>query len=288
MKKLGILLDSFGGISKQTIENNGFEMVPLQFTIDGKDYIDNGEELTNLQIWELVKKSSSASTSLPALATIQEKLKKMNSEYENVIVFLTSSKLSSTYQTVLVESKQYGDKFHIIDNHFFTDEALELGKFLVQKSNEGVELNKLLEISKWVAKKSMNFLIVKDLTSLIRGGRLKGVKKLLLNSLKLIPLLKVDEEGINFGGLKRTLKGSYEKVLEKLIDFIGGKHNLENFEFKFMYANDSEMKNEIINLFNKEKLELGNIEIASATVMIHTGVGCSSLGIWPKLSKIKI
>ncbi|MGZ9413623.1 DegV family protein [Mycoplasma sp. 5370] len=288
MKKLGILLDSFGGISKQTIENNGFEMVPLQFTIDGKDYIDNGEELTNLQIWELVKKSSSASTSLPALATIQEKLKKMNKEYENVIVFLTSSKLSSTYQTVLVESKQYGDKFHIIDNHFFTDEALELGKFLVQKSNEGVELNKLLEISKWVAKKSMNFLIVKDLTSLIRGGRLKGVKKLLLNSLKLIPLLKVDEEGINFGGLKRTLKGSYEKVLEKLIDFIGGKHNLDNFEFKFMYANDSEMKNEIINLFNKEKLEIGNIEIASATVMIHTGVGCSSLGIWPKLSKIKI
>ncbi|UWD34386.1 DegV family protein [Mesomycoplasma molare] len=288
MKKLGILLDSFGGISQKIIEENGFNMVPLQFNIDGKDYIDNGKELTNLEISELVKNSSSARTSLPALGTIEQVLEKMSKEYENVIVFLTSSILSSTYQTVYVESRKYGDKFHIIDNHFFTDQALELGKFLVKQSNEGINISKLVEVSKEVAKKSLNYLIVKDLTSLIKGGRLKGIKKMILNGLKLIPLLKVDEEGINFGGVKRTLRGSYEKVFEKLLDFIGGREFLENYEFKFMYANDPEMKEEIEKLFNKENLLLENITIASATVMIHTGIGCSSLGIWPKLSKLKI
>ncbi|WGI36965.1 DegV family protein [Mesomycoplasma lagogenitalium] len=287
MKKIGILLDSFGGISEKEIKANGFEMIPLQFSIDGKDYIDNGSELSNKEISELVKTSEETKTSLPSLATIEERLEQMSKEYENVIVLLTSSALSSTFQTVMVESKKYGDKFKLVDNHFFADQALEISKFLVKKAAEGKTIDELIKFVKQVNEKSLNYLIVKDLTSLIRGGRLTGMKKILLNSFKLIPLLKVSQEGISFGGLKRTLKGSYEKVIEKLIEFIGGLSYLENYEFKFSYAGDLEMFNEAQKALNEYKAKIEKDQISSATVLIHTGFKCASIGIWPKLSKLK-
>ncbi|MBN3535021.1 DegV family protein [Mycoplasma procyoni] len=288
MKKLGILLDSFGGVSEKVINEAGFEMIPLQFTIDDVNYIDDGNTLTNREVSEKVKNCTSAATSLPALARIEDTLAKMNEEYENVIAFVTSSAISSTYQTTVVSSRQYGDKFKIIDNHFFGNQAFELAKMLVELSDKGIEIDRLVEIATDVANRSQNFLIVKDLSSLIRGGRLKGIKKVILNSLKLIPLLKVDETGINFSGLKRTLKGSYSKVIEKLIEFIGGETKLEDYEFRFMYAGDEEMFEKAKETLEGYDAKIDKEDIASATVLVHTGFGCSSIGVWPKLSKLKI
>lgn len=286
-KKLGILLDSFPGVSKKEIEANGFRMIPLQFSIDGKDYVDDGEQFNNEQLYELVKNSNEARTSLPSPAVIEEAVETMSEEYENVIALLVSEKLSSTYQTTKTFAS--GKKnFHVINNWFCGDQALEMGKFLVKKAEEGASIEDLIKYIEAAKKKSLNYLIPKSLTALIKGGRLTGVKKLILNSLGLVPLLKVDETGINADGVKRTLKGSFDKVIEKLIDFIGGSDKIQDFEFKFIYAGEPTVLETGLNCLEKANIKINKVNWASATVMIHTGHDCSSIAVWPKLEKLKI
>ncbi|WP_165001304.1 DegV family protein [Mesomycoplasma neurolyticum] len=288
MKKIGILVDSFCGLSEDQVKNEYFEFLPLQFSIDGKNYIDNGKEISKKDLAILIAKSEKAFTSLPSLNTIEETLERMDKKFEKVFVFLTSSALSSTFQTVSVAAKKYKDKFIMIDNHFFANQVIEIGNFLIKKAKQGVGIERLIELAKEINEKSINFLIVKDLTNLIKGGRIKGIKKLVLNTFGLVLILKVTQYGITFSGIKKTIKGSMKKVSEKLIDFIGGIENLKNYEFKFMNAANEEMIVTAKNIVSKFGKDIDEKTQASATVMIHTGVECSSLGIWPKLSELKI
>ncbi|WP_033161335.1 DegV family protein [[Mycoplasma] collis] len=288
MKKLGIIVDSFCGLSQAEVEKHNFGFLPLQFSINDKQYLDNGHQVSKKELVDLIANNKDIHTSLPSIENIENLLEEMANKYENVLVFLTSSSLSSTFQTVSIIAKKYNDKFIMIDNHFFADQVIELGNFLIKKRDQGHTLEKIIEIAKYVSDNSINYLVIKDLTNLIRGGRIKGLKKYILSTFGLIVILKVNQNGISFSGVKKTIKGSFKKVSEKLINFIKGQENIENYNFKFMNSNNKEMALVAKNIVAQYNKTIDENCQASATIMIHTGIECSSLGIWPDLEKLKI
>ncbi|UVD81766.1 DegV family protein [Mycoplasma iguanae] len=285
-KKLGILLDSFSGYSQIEIEKLGYHMIPLQFTIDNKSYVDNGIELSFEEMTNMIQNSSSASTSLPSLALIEEKLQQMSEQYEHTIVLTLSSKLSSTFETVFVNAKKFNNIFPI-DNHMCGEEAIWVAKELEKRYAEGAAIENLIEFVEKYNSKTQNYLIPENLDHLIRGGRLKGIKKTILKNLKLFPILKVTEKGITLGGLKRSSENAIKKSIASLLDFIGGESEAHKFDFQIIHGGNYPAILLAEKAFEAKNLKITSIVKSSATVLIHTGIGCISIAVSPKVEFIK-
>lgn len=284
-KKLGILLDSFVGIPKNKIEEMGYHMVPLQFSVDGITYVDDGINPTGDEMLKMLENAKEAFTSLPSLGLIEQTVKEMSKEYDDVIALPINSSLSSTYNTIAVSAKNYSN-FHVIDNHLCGDEFIWVAQELQKRYQEGQTIDQLKVFIDKYNDLSINYLIPEKLDSLIRGGRLKGVKKVILTSLNLSPILKVTQKGINLGGLKRTLKGAIKKAILSMLDFIGGEDKIENFDFQIIHGGSNKTVEIAKDILFSLGITTRSTPRASATVIVHTGNGCISLAVSPKIEKL--
>lgn len=286
MKRIGILLDSFGGIPRDEIEAKGYELIPLSFAINGKEYLDDAqnpslEEMANL-VKEAEEKGYEKRTSLPSIAIIEEKIKKLTSEFENVIYLSISSKISSTFQTVSTLAQEHKN-FYAIDTHFVGYQFMEIAQKIEEKIAEGENIEDVVSWVKAINNESLIYIIPKKLTSLIQSGRLTGVKKLIMTSLNFIPLLKYDSEGISADGIKRTVKGAITKAVEREIKWINGIQNVDNYNFYIVYVGDQELLEVTQTVLANHNIRVSNVSLASAIVATHTGYGTIAVGVWPKI-----
>ena len=70
-----------------------------------------------------------------------------------------------------------------------------------------------------------------ELKTFIKSGRLKGVKKAIMNSFNLSTIIEVDQT-LNSVGVSRTKKISANKIMNKINEFIK-KFNMKPDNFNF-------------------------------------------------------
>lgn len=116
MKKIAIILDSFCGRDKKTVEKiSDHYFLPLRIIINGKEYYDDGSTLNAEELMKEANGADDVKTSQPSPAMTEELFETLSKEYENVIYLCLGSALSGTYQTASVISKEYKN-VHVINN----------------------------------------------------------------------------------------------------------------------------------------------------------------------------
>ncbi|WP_027334133.1 DegV family protein [Mycoplasma elephantis] len=277
--KLGIILDSFACKTKKELEELGIGFLPLQVEIDGNLYID-GVTKSNKELGNLIMADSIVKTSMPNLDLIKQTLSEYCSKYEQVLYLGISSKLSNTFSVVSNFGKEYSN-FHVVDNSFVGEQYVRMGQLAqelyLKTNNMEYVKSKLAEVSS----KTTTYIIPRNLKRLIGGGRLKGIKKFIMVSLKFLPLIKYESEGkVSVDTIKRTING----IIKTAIDYLKDKINqFKEHTVQFIYGTDEELTKITKQALDDEKIIINDTNFGSSLIMSHTGADAVAITIYPKL-----
>lgn len=284
MKKLGILLDSFCGHTKKEIEAFGFDYVNMIAIFDGKEYKDGIDlNLKDKLSYELLVNANDIKTSMPAIGVVVEKLEEMQKKYEKIIYFTINKGFSSTFSTATAVAADM-ENVHVISNKLVSTGIIAASQEAVKMANDNKDIDQILKMFQTRADDSMCFVIPSDATSLIKSGRLTGIKKMAFEKLKLIPALLVTDDGFSVSTIKRNfvkvIKNSIEKAITKI-----GRENMDEYTWEVIHCGVKESKNKVISAFKDAGIKEWTEAWAALSIVSHTGIGAIGIFVRKKESK---
>lgn len=265
-----IVIDSTADLTKEEIQKLGLCVIPMVVRFEDKEYIA-GEDLSNAQFYELLKKSKS----LPQTAQINEQTYKdtivplLQSGYD-VFAITISSALSGSYNSLRLASEEINSPHLAIFDSLSVTMALkvlvyEAVKFCKKSDN----LQELCLYMEKLKTKCRLFAVVDNVKYLIKGGRLSKGAGFAATALNIKPIVAINNgkvEAIGKGiGFLPTLKAMLKKL--ENIDFskkvcFGHSNDIKKFEI---------LKAEFEKKFNYKvpcPCEIGPI------IGTHAGPGC--------------
>ncbi|WP_324672220.1 DegV family protein [Mycoplasma sp. 888] len=277
MKKIGIIIDSFSGISKTEAENHGFYYLPLQIEIDKKVYQDG--IVDPLEVLEKLATATDIKSSSPKLDMLQSTVKKAAEENQEVIYLGISSKLSSTPNHVAAMSNEYKN-IHVVDNHFSGIQLLYAAKYAKKLSEQGLEVQSIIDRLAKLNEKSHTFLLPMNLKYLISGGRLSSVKKFIASKVSIYPVLSYDKnDAVSFVSFKLTSSSAIKKLFEKVMEVVDKP---EDYVFTWMHGIDEKVNKLVQEQAQKHSIKLVNEQLTSSVISVHTGPEAFAIMITPK------
>lgn len=214
--KIGISADSICDLTQDLLKKYNVTLMPMIITLDDKEYQD-GIDIDQKQLFEYTEKTGKLpKTSARSSYEYVEHFEKLLNEYDHIIHFSISHKISSTGHNAIVASEEIGDnKVTVIDTKSLSTGTGLLIASCAEKIQEGKNLEDILaEVLSEVDKIQASFL-VDTLKNLHKGGRCSSLALLGANLLKIKPRICL----VN-GEMKVTKKyiGNIESSLVKYVN----------------------------------------------------------------------
>lgn len=284
MQKIAYLVDSSSGCHEDP--QNDIYLVPLSIieTNNGQEkFYKSGIDITLNDLQKKLDSGSKFKTGQTSIGEVEEKVNKLLEKYDLVIGIPIDSQLSGTYQSwKMIENEIGTDKFNVLDTKdievsikWWIDDIKE---YLAKNPYDIKKLNDF--ISKKVLKKG-GTIIVSDVSQLIAGGRLKGLKAFFVKTLKFHILIKLLPSN---GILEYFDKSrSEEESRKKCVNYLDKKINWSKNGIKraglISSILDDKKNLEIINEY--KKLLPKNTEIVltkfNPVIAVHTGLNTYAL-----------
>lgn len=280
MKKLGIILDSFSGMSNKEYEKLGFEYVNQTVIIDGEIFHE-GFDGTLKDIIDKIEASQESKTSMPAIGKIVDKFEEVSKKYEHVIFLPMNAGMSSTYSVSAAAANDFKN-IDVIPTKFIGHAFVYVGQKAIEMANNGKSIEEIKKYINDVSKTSSAWAIPFTLDRVIKGGRLKGVKKFILEKGKLTPRLFVTDDGVISRGVKRTFKKAVSTAIDKCIEDIGGEEKIKDYIFELIQTGNKDNVDMTSQLLKDKGIKEFNIIFASAATGAHTGKGSIGINAYKK------
>ena len=275
MKKLGILVDSFSGQSQKTINEYGCEIIPQITIIDGKVVKDSVDGVLK-DYFKSIEAATDVKTSMPAIGLLDEKVQDMLTRYESVIYIPMNKFISSTYSTGFALSNNYKN-MHIADTKFAGKASLYYAKQAIEMVEDGKTVIEALKFIEKSSDDSHCFVIPTDLNPVIDSGRLKGVKKFILQKGGLIPRLMLSkDEGWKVIGVRRGYKKAASSSIDKILSMIG-EENKDKYIWEVLYSGDETLRKYMEYAAEERNINVSETLWPGVSTGVHTG--STSIGI---------
>ncbi len=213
--KVAIMTDSNSGITQAEGKALGVTVIPMPFTIDGKEYLED-INLTQEEFYDKLMNDYDVSTSQPSVGIVREYFDKLLEEYDQIVHIPMSSGLSSTCQTAMMLSheEEYEGKVFVVDSQRISItqkqdvyDSLELAK----QGKTGQEIHDILMEHKMDA---TIYITVNTLEYLKKGGRLTPAVATLGGLLKIKPVLQIQGEKLDTFSTARTMSKASKIMIE--------------------------------------------------------------------------
>ncbi|SJZ41318.1 DegV family protein [Mycoplasmopsis verecunda] len=279
MKKLGIILDSFCGLYEKEAHEMNFKFIPLQVDIDGEVYQDGLSD--KIEVLNKMSEAKSLKTSSPKLEIINNVVKEASEQYDEVIYLGIHPALSSTSNHVRTVANEYKNVY-VFENHWSGYQLVNAAKYALKLRKEGLDLKEIFTELQKIDTQSATYLVPFDMKYMIQGGRLHGVKKFIMTTIKMIPILEYTYEGkVTPVFLKRTSSGAITKAMEKAYYF---PDDVTQYEFNWMHGTSQQVNDEVIKMAKDLDITLAHEQITSSVIAIHTGPEAFAITVMPKLN----
>ena len=281
-RSLAIVTDSASDFED---ENLNIYVVPMRYNFGSKGYIDKVSQTSSEFYKELISSDYHPQTSQPTAGDFKKQYQFLSSHYETIISLHIPKKLSGTYQSAQNASKQTPDaKIRVIDTNNASVGNGLIVKYAAKLVKAGKTHEQVIKGIKKAIDKTEIYVILNDLDSAVKGGRINSTIKMISDFLNFKPIMSIKEDG-SLGpigiiwGQKNIVK-KITKYLHKKIDpnkqyDIAIAHSIyeENAELlrKNLYSNHQNIKSISI-------LELG------CALGTHTGPKTLAIGIQEHLS----
>lgn len=200
MKSTIVVTDSSSGITPDEAKTAGVVIVPIPFTIDGEEYLENVTIETS-RFFEMLNRANHVGTSQPARQTLEDIWNSLLEEYEHIIYLPITSGLSGSCLNAIEYAKVFHGRVHVVDNQRISA-PLKISVFeAAQMVNQGKTVDEIIKYLTDTQSKSSIYITLNTMKYLRKGGRVTPAAALLGDMLKLKLILYT--HGQNFD--KKTI-----------------------------------------------------------------------------------
>lgn len=193
--KIAVVTDSTAYLTAKEIADYDVHVVPIPFTIDGKDYHEGVDMTTDEFYRELKTSKTFPSTSQPPIGEMMELYKKLADEgYEAVISIHLAKSISGFLNNIQLLADQMKDTIRIVP--FDSQITVKLmGQLAIEASiliDQGDDVDTVVDKLTKLRSTIHDDFVVDDLQNLVRGGRLSNASAFVGSILRIKPLLSFD------------------------------------------------------------------------------------------------
>lgn len=220
MNNYKIIVDSGCDISNDYSKNNNISIVPLSIDIDNKIFIDD----LNININELLAAVQSSNetgkTSCPSPEQYMSEFK----SFENIFVITLSSKVSGSFNSASLAKQLYlednaNTNIHIIDSYSASAAQCLIVDNLISLINENkYTFDEICQIIDSKATETKTFFVLDDMETLIKNGRIKGMKAFLVSKLNMKAIMTQKNGEIVQFDVARGINKTLQKIAKYISD----------------------------------------------------------------------
>ena len=196
-----IVTDSVLDIEERFLHQNGICTVPLSFTIDGYDTVEDdfGKTVPFSDFYRQLRDGATVTTAQAPISAFTSVFEGILKSKRDVVYLGFSSALSGNYQTGCIAKNELDGKY---SNQIYCVDTLAAagGQTLVireaaKRKAEGYTAEQLVEWAQEFRKHVVHWFTVDDLMYLHRGGRVPKSAAVMGSLLSVKPILYVSDEG---------------------------------------------------------------------------------------------
>lgn len=215
--KVAIMTDSNSGIIQSEAKELGIFVLPMPFTIDGKEYKED-INLTQDEFYDKLMNGAEVFTSQPAAGEVTGFFDRILEDYDQIVHIPMSSGLSGSCQTamMLADDEDYKGKVFVVDSQRISVtqkwdvlDAIEMAK----QGKDAKEIHDILMQNKLNAS---IYITVNTLEYLKKGGRITPAAAALGGLLKIKPILTIQGEKLDSFQKTRTMQKAAKIMIDAL------------------------------------------------------------------------
>ena len=202
MSNFKIITDSTSDLPVQLVEELELHVIPMLYTVDGKDYLNTPDEraLSSHDFYDLLRAGKTSTTTQINSEVFKDAVRPYLEKGLDVLYLGFSSGLSSTFNSVRLATADLKEEFPDRKVIVVDTLAASLGEGLIvyhaaTRRKNGMSID---ETAAWVEENKLHlahWFTVDDLNHLKRGGRVSGAAAFVGTMLNIKPVLHVDDEG---------------------------------------------------------------------------------------------
>ena len=277
MSKVAVVTDSNSGISQELADKMGISVLPMPFTIDGKEYFE-GISLTQDEFYEYLKQDADIATSQPSPESVMNLWKELLKEYDEIVHIPMSSGLSGSCQTAIALASDFDGKVQVVNNHRISitqRRAVEEAVKLAEQGKSAAEIRGILEETKL---DSSIYITVATLKYLKKGGRITPAVAAIGTMLRLKPVLTIQGERLDSFSKARTMRQARQTMIDAIRNDI--ENRFGGVDAHQVYLDIAHTNNYEEALDFKKEVEaafpgyqVGFVDALSLSVSCHIGDG---------------
>ncbi len=229
MSQYLVMTDSTADFTPEQIKKLGIEVIPMEFLIDDKIYMNypDGREITNTQFYQKMREGSMPTTTQITSQRFIEMFEPHLRNGKDLLYICFSSALSATFERSLTAIEELRKTYPEREIYSIDSRSPSMGEgILVIKALELLQEGaSVREAAQWVEENRKYvrlWFTVNDLNHLKRGGRISATSALFGSMLGIKPVLRVNEKGElipteKIRGRKQSLEYIVKRMSESII-----------------------------------------------------------------------
>ena len=278
--KVCVITDSNSGITQDEGKKLGIPVVPMPFTINGKDYLEDinlGQE----EFYNMLDEKAVVLTSQPSAGALMDLWKKTLKEYDEIVYIPMSSGLSKSCETAtfLSNEKEFKDKVFVVNNQRISVTQKQSVKDAIEMANKGLTAKQIKDILEETKLESSIYITVDSIDYLRRGGRITAAAATFAKLLKIKPVLQIQGEKLDAFDKVRGMKGAKRSMLDQMKKDINERFGgIDNVRVFVAYTADKTTALEFVDMV-KEELGITDVECDPLSLSVSCHIGPGSLAI---------
>lgn len=282
--KIAYITDSGTGSSIDEMAKKQIFSLPLQISVNGKNYFDL-EQISVADVINNLKLDVNMTTSLPSLGLIEDLFDKLKEEgFEKVIAVPICSGLSGTMNALYLAAQNHAMPITCIDTYVTAYVEEYCIEYLRKRiTDENVEEAQTIREVNEIIDSCDTLLIPTDLKHLSKSGRLTPIAYRIASLLNIKPILRISKETngkIDVIDKVRTFKRALQKALNIMLERIDSEDYIIHIVHVDAYGDALTFKEAVAKAFPNNEI---TIDALCSPVAIHTGLGCIAIQYYKKV-----
>lgn len=274
-RKVGLVVDSTFGLSRDFVKEHQISVVPLKVLIDDQEYID-GELDPNIVVSAL-QKGKHVKTSQPTPELFIQAYQEQLSLFPHVLCLTLSKTLSGTVNSAtLAKTILENDQVYVVDTESTINGGLYLAEKMIAYLDEGKSVVDALHYLEEQKDKGSLIFTVDNLHTLVKNGRLSKMQAIIGNVLKIKPILRFRRGVLDLEHKVRSFKNVILYLTEEVKKMMHFGNVIVYIAFVDRSIEAKELEHELYQL--GEQIQVKITGVISPVVSAHVGLG--GLGIY--------
>jgi DegV family protein with EDD domain len=279
MEKVRIVTDTNSGIDTKMAEELGVTVVPMPFTIDGVDHLEN-VTCTYEEFFKKLGMGADVSTSQPSPGDLIEVWDKVLENYDSLVYIPMSSSLSSSCASANGLAQDYDGRVQVVDNMRISLSLYQSVLDAVRLAKYGMSASEIKAVLEREASEQSIYITVNTLELLKKSGRVTKAGAALATVLGLKPVLQIQGGKLDAYKKARGMDKAKLNMIDAIKNDLATRFNGKKYQIAVAYSGSEaealKWKKQVEEAFPGEEIMMHPLPIS---ICCHIGDGAMAVAV---------